>query len=134
MTGTIKHRRIRIHIGAEGINPSAFTGEITDLNGVLAVRYDRKGVLYLKYDLLETNLTQIEETMKRLGVEPAGGIFNRTMRGWIHFTEKNEFDNLMSIPSNCCALDEHERVVREDVQEQVPKAKKNTAIRTGLQV
>lgn len=134
MNQIIKQHQIKI-TGLNGAVPPVTIGrDLADMPGISEVRYDGNGVLDLSYDLMETNLLQIENAVRKLGGEPKKDILQNIKRGWIHFTEKNEFDNLMSIPSHCCALDEHERVVREDVQEQVPKAKKNTAIRTGLQV
>ncbi len=132
MNRIMKHHRIKVADSRVGARSASAGGTVADLPGVIEARFDGSDSLVLKYDLFETNLERIEAALTRLGIVPAAGLFERIKRGWIRFTEKNEYDNLMSLPTNCCALDEHDRVVREDVQRQKPVPKRSDLGRRGM--
>jgi len=56
----------------------------------------------IDYNLLELNAGQIEATLEKAGASMGAGWAERLKRGWIHYTEENELDNLASGDAACC--------------------------------
>jgi YHS domain-containing protein/copper chaperone CopZ len=54
------------------------------------------------YDLFEATATQIEQALEKAGAKLGSGWASRLKRGWIHYTEENELDNLASTDAACC--------------------------------
>jgi len=58
--------------------------------------------LSIDYNLLEVNAGQIEAVLVKAGVSMGSGWAERLKRGWVHYTEENELDNLASGEAACC--------------------------------
>jgi len=56
----------------------------------------------IDYNLLEVNAGQIEMALVKAGVLLGEGWGERLKRGWIHYTEETELDNLAAGDAACC--------------------------------
>ena len=76
---------------------------LTALNGVINVDSEwRKGAVIVTYDLHNTRIQDVEKLLSDIGYPPDRGFLSRKKRDWIHFTEKNEVDNLKHV-GHCCS-------------------------------
>jgi len=74
---------------------------LSALMGIFDVRIDGK-VVKVSYDLLQTRATQIEQAISDAGVALGSGLGTRLKRGWVHYTEETELDNLAADDAACC--------------------------------
>ncbi len=58
--------------------------------------------IFIVYDLLEAKAEQIEKVIQQAGNKLGTGWRARLKRGWIHYTEETELDNLAAGESACC--------------------------------
>jgi len=65
----------------------------------ISIECDR---ISIDYDLLQITASQIEEALSRAGALMGAGWGGRLKRGWIHYTEENELDNLATGDAACC--------------------------------
>jgi len=56
----------------------------------------------IDYNLLEVNAGQIEAALVKAGATMGSGWAGRLKRGWVHYTEENELDNLAAGDAACC--------------------------------
>jgi len=56
----------------------------------------------IDYNLIEVNAGQIEAAMVKAGALLGEGWGERLKRGWIHYTEETELDNLAASDTACC--------------------------------
>ena len=78
--------------------------EISNLSGVLEVEANHKTEkVKVKYDILKINLKSIEYKLKKIGYNLRENFLYKLDRGFIHFLEKNEKDNLTGKSSACCS-------------------------------
>ncbi len=56
----------------------------------------------IDYNLLELNAGQVEAALITAGASMGSGWAERLKRGWVHYTEENELDNLVASDSACC--------------------------------
>ncbi|MBF0445097.1 MAG: cation transporter [Magnetococcales bacterium] len=76
---------------------------LTMLSGVTAVDSNwEKGQVTASYDLHKTHIQELEKLLSDIGYPPSKGFLARKMRDWIHYTEKNEVDNLKHV-GHCCS-------------------------------
>lgn len=79
------------------------TDAVATLAGVQAVKPNwRKSLLSVTYDLQKVRIQEVEKILTEIGYPPDSGFFHRTKRGWLHFTERNERDNLKHV-GHCCS-------------------------------
>jgi len=77
---------------------------VSRLEGISNVEADsRTGVVTVSYDLLETDLSAIEQEIGKSGFDLKQGIWGHLKRGWTHYTEQNERDNLTAGSPPCCS-------------------------------
>jgi len=58
--------------------------------------------LRIAYDLLQSTQNTIEQVLQGIGVELHSGWSQRLKRGWVHYLEENELDNLGQGARACC--------------------------------
>lgn len=76
---------------------------MTMLSGVQNVTSNwEKNTVVAIYDLNLTRFHELTELLADIGYAPDNGFFQRTKRDWIHFTEKNEVDNMKHV-GHCCS-------------------------------
>ena len=76
---------------------------LSELQGVGKVDSEwKKGEVTVTYDLHKTRIQDVEKLLSDIGYPPASGFFARKKRDWVHFTEKNEVDNLKH-QAHCCS-------------------------------
>jgi copper chaperone len=105
MNDILKKRTIRVDGMTCGGCEQTIDKGLLGLEGVKTARADRRGTVYVEYDLLKTSLEDIEQKIIEVGYKIPGNIFNNIKRGWIHFTERNEYDNFTSPAKHCCSVD-----------------------------
>lgn len=77
---------------------------IRQLEGVQEVNADcRTGVVTVSYDLLKADLSAIEQELGKSGFDLKQGMWGRLKRGWTHYTEQNERDNMTAGSPPCCS-------------------------------
>jgi len=74
---------------------------ILHLMGIRDVQVEGQ-IITITYDLLEATATQVEQTLTDAGAVLGSGWSERLKRGWIHYTEENELDNLATGDAACC--------------------------------
>lgn len=80
------------------------------LKGVKSVKIDKeKRDAFVEYDLNKCMESDIEEAMVNAGFVLDDGFMQKLKRGYIHYTEVNDRENLQHQPSSCCDVDEIER-------------------------
>lgn len=98
----IKTRKIKLSYSTNGLVEKADQA-LNELSGVKEFNYDRNSrILTVRYDLEAVLLKRIEEILIEQGIELDNGFFSRMARGWHHYTEQNELDNLHVNPT-CCS-------------------------------
>jgi copper chaperone CopZ len=76
---------------------------LSALNGVTHVQSDwRNNTVTVTYDLFRVKVQDVEKMFYEIGYPPDSGFFQRKKRDWLHFTEKNELDNLKYV-GHCCS-------------------------------
>jgi len=97
----IKRRTFALDCPVVGLQREALLMELNKLMSVrnITIEGDR---LSIDYNLLEITAEQIEATLMRAGALMGTGWAERLKRGWIHYTEETELDNLATGESACC--------------------------------
>jgi hypothetical protein len=98
----IKTRKIKLSHSANSLIEKV--GQVlNELNGVKEFNYNRNnGNLTIRYDLETVMLKKIEEVLAEQGIQLDSTFFSKIKRGWNHYTEQNELDNLNMHPT-CCS-------------------------------
>ncbi len=108
----IKTRKLKLANSANGLIDKAGQA-LNELNGIKELSYDQNSrILTVRYDLESVALKKIEEVLAEHEIQLDNGFFSKKKRGWHHFTEQNELDNLHVNPT-CCS----------DPKEKMAKAK-----------
>ena len=98
----IKTRKFKLSPSANGLIEKAGQA-LHELNGVKEFNYNRNnGILTIRYDLESVLLKKIEEVLAEQGIQLDSGFFSKIKRGWHHYTEQNELDNL-HVNLTCCS-------------------------------
>jgi YHS domain-containing protein len=97
----IKRRRFTLDCPVVGLQRDALLMELNKLMSVRNIRVEGDR-LSIDYNLLEVTVGQIEATLVRAGALMGSGWSERLKRGWIHYTEETELDNLATGESACC--------------------------------
>jgi copper chaperone CopZ len=113
MEETITHHHIRFKECPAHLNNKQ-EEVISAVKGVRTVKIDKeKGDVFVEYNLNECMESDIEEAMVKMGFVLDNGFMQKLKRGYIHYTEENERENLHHKPSSCCDVDEIERKRKE---------------------
>ncbi len=109
MEETLKHHHIKFKAIPVGTR-AELEDMLAKIKGVQKAVVDiDKGDAFVEYDLDECTEEDIEDFMVDGGFMLDDSIMQRVKRGWIHYTEENEKDNLHHRPKSCCDVDEIER-------------------------
>lgn len=104
----IKFKECTVETGEE------LEGIIKELKGVKSVKIDKeKGDAFVEYDLNRCMEADIEEAMVNAGAILDDGFMQKLKRGYIHYAEENDRENLRYQPRSCCEVDEEERKKNE---------------------
>lgn len=106
MSDTMKKRSIKLNPVLTADDANALCLRMADTNGIVDMSWEQPDRLKVQYELMNINLVEIEKKINECGGHLASGFFNRFIRGWIHFTEENETQNLRSVPRSCCSIPE----------------------------
>jgi copper chaperone CopZ len=98
VTRTVKIENI-VSIDCEDIIADA----LTILEGVTNVAVNRaKGNVTVTYDLQKTQIQEVEKLLIEISYPASMDFLARKTREWLHYTEKNELDNLKHV-GHCCS-------------------------------
>jgi copper chaperone CopZ len=99
----IKHQKIRFQEGPNNKSMIELADELKGIKGVHQVSIDfQESNVSVEYDLLKVSQHDIENKMVKIGFALDNGFWQKFKRGWAHFTEENERDNLTTNPHSCC--------------------------------
>ena len=101
---SIKKRKLLVNnMTCEGCEEK-IKNEVLKLNGVNTVEVNHKtGTVNVRYDLLQVNLSEIENKIKSTGYKLNNNLLYKLKSGFIHFLEENERDNITTKVSSCCS-------------------------------
>jgi copper chaperone CopZ len=100
----VKTRRIPVHGLSCADCEERLEKAVSRLEGISNVEADsRAGAVTVSYDLLKTDLSAIEQELGKSSFAPRHGVWQRLKRGWTHYTERNERDNLTTATTPCCS-------------------------------
>lgn len=98
-----KHHEIRFQERPDGKTMIELADELKEVKGISQVNMDfKENNVSVEYDLLKVSQHDIEKRMMEAGFVLDNGLWQKIKRGWTHFTEENERDNLTTRPSSCC--------------------------------
>ncbi len=98
-----KHQKIRFQEGPNGKNMIELADELKGVKGISQVNVDfKENNVSVEYDLLKVSQHDIEQRMMEVGFVLDNGFWQKFKRGWAHFAEENERDNLTARPSSFC--------------------------------
>jgi len=97
----IKRRSLSLDQAVEGALQEQLVHAIKKMMGVRDVQVNGREVS-ITYDMLEVTAEQIERSLGNAGAVLGTGWGARLQRGWAHYTEENELDNLASGKAACC--------------------------------
>ena len=106
MENLIKKRTVRLDKSITQSKADSLQNELLKLNGLLNVDFKSPAALLISYDLMQVNLDEIEKKIQNASFDLLQGFFRRFSRGWIHFTEENERNNIKAVPQSCCEVPE----------------------------
>ncbi len=97
----IKRRIFTIEQAMGGMQAEALMMALNQLMSVknISIEGDR---IAIDYNLLELHAGQIEAALLEAGASMGTGWSERLKRGWVHYVEENELDNLVASESACC--------------------------------
>ena len=97
----IKRRTFTLEQPLAGVKKECLMAALDQLMSVrnVTVGGDRVSI---DYNLLEINAEQIETVLEKSGACMGAGWAERLKRGWVHYTEENELDNLATGDAACC--------------------------------
>ena len=99
----IKQHRIRFKDGSMEKRITELEELLKGIKGVRKVNVDSgKCEILVEYDLIKVTQKDIEKSIVGMDFLLDNGLWQRFRRGWVHFTEENERDNLASKPTSCC--------------------------------
>ena len=103
MDPVIKKRHFAVRNVRDAKMARALERELLAARGVLQVDVIPFQALYITYDLMEIKLDDIVGQLKKLGYPMAPATLLEWWKGWVDFTEANEYDSMTSPMPNCCS-------------------------------
>ncbi|MCL4215761.1 MAG: hypothetical protein KJ052_01955 [Candidatus Hydrogenedentes bacterium] len=103
MNELIKTRTLSVRETAEAKTVNELAEVLTGVPGVKKVELDNGAKVRVQYDLAKVRWHQICDVAGDLGFMIPNGFWPRWRRGWIDFTETNEYDNMSTGPAPCCS-------------------------------
>jgi len=97
----IKRRTFTLEKAMTGMQAEALMMALNQLMSVQNISIEGNRIS-IDYNLLEVHAGQIEEALVTAGASMGSGWAERLKRGWVHYTEENELDNLAASDSACC--------------------------------
>jgi len=97
----IKRRSFGLDQPVDAMHRDYVCAHLNQLMSVRNVRIEGSTVS-IDYNLIEITAGQIEQALVEAGNHLGNGWAERLKRGWIHYTEENELDNLASGDAACC--------------------------------
>ncbi len=97
----IKRRSFMLDRPLQGSIENTLKTTLSAMMGVRDVRIVGVKVT-VTYDLLEATSVQIEKDIEQAGTSLGTGWAERLKRGWVHYTEETELDNLAVDNMACC--------------------------------
>jgi YHS domain-containing protein len=97
----LKCRKFRLDQPLTILQSEEVSKEVGLLMGVKQVDVQSQ-VIVVTYDLRQCRAEQIEAYLSGAGIKLRERWSDRLRRGWIHYTEENELDNLDAQPGACC--------------------------------
>ncbi len=104
MDSTMKHRFINIkNMKCMGCGRK-IKEALKNVDGIQTVRIDsNKNRIEVTYDLLHVQLKDIERLLEHIGYPVQNSFMNRMKDYFLHFSEKNERDNISAPLPACCS-------------------------------
>jgi len=106
MSDTIKKRNIKLVSSLTADSANLLCEQLLESGGIIDVNWKEPDRLKVEYELMAINLAEIEKKLGDAGGRMSGGLMNRFVRGWIHYTEENEAQNMRFVPHSCCSIPE----------------------------
>jgi len=97
----IKRRTFMLDKAMGGMQGEALMMSLNQLMSVQNISVEGNRIA-IDYNLLEVNANQIEQALVNAGAAMGSGWAERLKRGWVHYTEENELDNLVAPEAACC--------------------------------
>jgi len=97
----IKRRQFKLDQAIAGMRREDLLVALNQLMSVRNVSIEGERIS-IDYNLLEINAEQIEAVLVKAGASMGSGWSERLKRGWVHYTEENELDNLAADDAACC--------------------------------
>lgn len=76
---------------------------VAKLNGIIEIRANKAGKVYVKYDLMKVRLEKIEQEIVKLGYKLPDKFLQKMKRGLIHDSEATEYENMNLPDAQCCS-------------------------------
>jgi hypothetical protein len=102
MESAIKKRTLTLQNVCSQAQLNSAAISLSEMEGILDVSTRAINKLVVEYNLIKVNLFRIETLLEDLRIPASKSFFQKFKRGWIHFTEENEVQNLQSVPLDCC--------------------------------
>ncbi len=98
----IKHAKLKLNAPLQAEKIETLKKILTREMGVLHIEFvPRKRLLELAYNFEVTTLAQIENVVEQHGLKLCRSLGWRFRRGYIHFTEQNEWENARRPKTTC---------------------------------
>lgn len=97
----LKCRKFKLNQPLTPTQSEKVSEELGLLMGIKQVDIQRQAIA-ITYDLRQCRAEQIEVCLAGTGIKLGEGWSDRLRLGWIHYTEENELDNLVTQPGACC--------------------------------
>jgi len=89
-----KRRRFQLDMPLAAHNAVTLTDELSAMMGVKAIEIQDDNMVTITYDLLQATADQLEAKMGEVGVKLGEGWAVRLRRGFVHYMEECEVENL----------------------------------------
>lgn len=98
---SIKQRRFVLGMSLDCAQAMQLEQTMLQMMGIHGLQVDAE-VVAIEYNLLEVTAGQIETALANAGASLGTGWSLRFKRGWVHYIEENELDNLAAGDIPCC--------------------------------
>jgi hypothetical protein len=109
MKELIKKRVVPLNNMSRDHSMGNLIDSLNQCSGIKSVSIDNKNRLHITYDLLKVNLNAIQSSVESAGYSFAVSLWQRFKRGWMSFTEENEYNNMTGSHS-CCSVGDGEKI------------------------